>query len=168
MIGAALAGNDSEVQQRAKELASASAARGDRKQARELNAKALKLMRNGRYDDALPLLESAHRADPGDPEIRENLGYALLKADRVDEAESALLAALEIGPRRASAWGSLGLVYAKRGRHAEAVKLMETAYRSAPDRKKVLESYRRQAKTESDPKVRAMLADVVAHLEKSQ
>jgi Flp pilus assembly protein TadD len=110
------------------------------------------------------LFEAAHRADPGDAEVRENLGYALLKAGRLGEAETALLSALEIGPRRASAWGSLGHIYAKRGQHAEAVRLVLTAYRFAPDRSKVAETYRRLAQGDADPKVRAMFEEVVRQL----
>jgi len=164
IVEAAIAGNDAEVQALVKKLGSQRATRGDRARARDFNAKALTHVRKGRYADAVPLFEAANQADSGDPEIRENLGYALLKAGRIDEAESALLAALEIGPQRASTWGSLGFVYAKRGQHAEAVKLILTAYRFAPDRKKAAETYRRQAKTETDPKVRATLEDVVKHL----
>jgi Flp pilus assembly protein TadD len=164
MVDAAIAGDDAQVQSFAKKLAAQRATRGDRSRARELNGKALAQMRGGRYADAVPLFEAAHGADPGDPEIRENLGYALLKAERIEEAERALLSALEIGPQRASAWGSLGFVYAKRGQQAEAVRLMLTAYRFAPDRKKAADIYRRQAQSDADPKVRAALEGVLKQL----
>jgi hypothetical protein len=164
MVEAAIAGDDARVRSLASKLASQRTTRGDRARGRELNAQALRLMRTGRYADAVPLFEAAHRADPGDPEIRENLGYALLKAERIEEAEPALLAALEIGPQRASAWGSLGFAYAKRGQQAEAVRLILTAYRLAPDRRKAADIYRRQAKSDADPKVRAALEEVVKQL----
>jgi Flp pilus assembly protein TadD len=168
MIDAALTGDDVQLKQLAQRLSAERPSRGDRNRARELNGEALKMVRSGRYADAASLFEAAHRADPGDPEVRENLGYALLRAERIDEAESALLSTLEVGPQRASAWGSLGFVYAKRGQHAEAVKLILTAYRFAPDRRKALESYQRQAKSDADPKVRAMLEEAVSRLSKSQ
>jgi cytochrome c-type biogenesis protein CcmH/NrfG len=56
---------------------------------------------------------------------------------------------------------------AKRGKHREAVALLLTAYRFAPDRKKTLEVYVRQAETEDDPQVRAMLAESVTRLSKT-
>ena len=164
MVDAAIAGDDVQLQDLAKQLGSRRTDRGDRSRARDLNRKALAFAQKGRYADAVPLFEEAHRADPGDPEVRENLGYALLKAGRTEEAEPALLSALEIAPQRASAWGSLAHVYAKRGQADEAVKLILTAYRLAPDRKRAAEIYRRQAKTDADPKVRAMLEDAVKQL----
>lgn len=123
MVDAAIAGDDARVHGLVKQLAAERPARGERSRARELNSRALARMRSGRYAEAASLFEAAHRADPGDAEVRENLGYALLKDGRLREAETALLSALEIGPKRASAWGSLGHIYAKRGQHAEAVRL---------------------------------------------
>jgi cytochrome c-type biogenesis protein CcmH/NrfG len=96
--------------------------------------------------------------------VRENLGFALLKAGQLREAEAALVSTLEIAPQRASAWGSLGHVYAKTGRHPQAVALVLTAYRFAPSRPKALDTYTRQAATEDDPKVRAVLADAVTRV----
>jgi Flp pilus assembly protein TadD len=168
MVDAAIAGNDARLQSTMKQLAAQAPARGNRARARELNAKALTYMRSGRYADAVPLFEAAHAADAGDAEVRENLGYALLKAGRMDEAEAALLSALEIAPQRASAWGSLAFVYAKRDRKDEAVRLILTAYRFTPDRRKTAESYRRQAKTDADPRVRAMLTAALARLNQAQ
>ena len=164
MVDAAIAGDDVQLQDLAKQLGSRRTDRGDRSRARDLNRKALAFAQKGRYADAVPLFEEAHRVDPGDPEVRENLGYALLKAGRTEEAEPALLSALEIAPQRASAWGSLAHVYAKRGQADEAVKLILTAYRFAPDRKRAADIYRRQAKTDADPKVRAMLEGALKQL----
>jgi Flp pilus assembly protein TadD len=165
MIDAAIAGDDTRLQSAIRQLAARAPARGDRARARELNAKALAYTRGARYTDAVPLFEAAHGADPGDAEVRENLGYALLKAGRIDEAEAALLSTLEVAPRRASAWGSLAFVYAKQDRKHAAVKLIQTAYRFAADRRKAAEAYRRQAKSDPDPKVRAMLTEAVARLD---
>jgi Flp pilus assembly protein TadD len=164
MVDAAIAGDTARLRSGMKELTRRVPVRGDRTRARTLNAKALTYLRGARYADAIPLFEAAHRADPGDAEVRENLGYALLKAGRLDEAEAALLSALEVAPRRASAWGSLGFLYAKRDRNDAAVKLIETAYRLAADRRKAAEAYQRQAKSDPDPKVRAMLTEALGRL----
>jgi tetratricopeptide (TPR) repeat protein len=164
MVDAALQGDDARVQQLARELSSTRPKRGDRPRARKLNAQGLALMNTARYAEAVSAFEAAYKVDDADVEVRENLGYALLKAGRIEEAERALLAALEIGPRRASAWGSLGFVYAKQGRDRDAVQIILTAHRFAGNRRKALESYARQANTDADPKVRAMLGDAVNRL----
>jgi hypothetical protein len=164
MVKAAIAGDDAGVKQLAKELASVRFARGDRVRARQHNARGLALMKTARYDEAVAAFQAARAADAADAEIRENLGYALLKAERIEEAERALLAALEIGPRRASAWGSLAFVYAKRGLPREGVQLILTAYELAPNRAKAKQNYARQARTEDDARVRAMLSEAIARL----
>jgi len=143
-------------------------ARGDRKRARQLNDQGLALFQRANYRGAAEIFRQAHRADGGDAEVRENLGYSLMQAGELAEAERALLSALEIAPQRATAWGSLGHIYAKRGKHREAVALLLTAHRFAPDRKKALEVYARQAENEDDPKVRAMLAESVIRLSRTQ
>jgi Flp pilus assembly protein TadD len=127
----------------------------------------LALFQNAHYAEAAAVFAQANVTDRSDPEIRENLGYSLMYAGELAAAERALLSALEIGPQRATAWGSLGHIYAKRGMHREAVALLLTAYRFAPDRKKTLEVYARQAETEDDPNVRAMLAESVSRLSKT-
>lgn len=50
----------------------------------------------------------AVKADPTDVEAVDNLGFALLKVDRVGEAERVLLAALSLDPTRAGAWFNFG------------------------------------------------------------
>jgi tetratricopeptide (TPR) repeat protein len=137
---------------------------GDRRKARELNDAGLALWQRQRYDEAAVLFGKARAADASDPEIAENLGYALLKAGRVDEAERRLLEAIALAPERASAWGSLGMVYAKQGRHRAGVACVLKAYGYAQDRKRVRSVYRRLAASDEDPRVRAMLAEVVSRL----
>jgi Flp pilus assembly protein TadD len=103
-------------------------------------------------------------ADPGDAEIAENLGYALLKAGRTADGKPAILRALTLGPERASAWGTLGLIFAKEGRHADAVACVVTAYRYARNRKRTLDVYMRLAATDEDPRVRSLFSDVVPRI----
>jgi Flp pilus assembly protein TadD len=164
LLSAALEGDFARVESIASTIKRRQPARGDRAVARTLNDRGLGLMRDQRYAVAASLFRQAHEADPADPEIRENLGYALLKAGKVTEAETALLAALETGPERPGAWGSLGYVYAKQGKREQAVALLRVAHRVAPNPKQVLDNYTRQAETEDDPKVRAMLAEAVTRL----
>jgi tetratricopeptide (TPR) repeat protein len=140
--------------------------RGDRNLARQLNERGLALSQRQRYAEAASSFAQAYHADASDPEIRENLGYSLLKAGDVSAAEPAMLSALEIGPERASAWGSLGLIYAKQGKEREAVGCVLTAYQLAPNQKRVYDVYSRLAVSDDDPKVRALLTTVVSRLSK--
>ena len=108
----------------------------------------------------------AHHADASDAEIAENLGYSLLRAGDVAAAEPAILSALEMAPERASAWGSLGLIYAKQGKHREGVACVVTAYGFAANQQRTLEVYSRLAANDEDAKVRAMLSEAVGRLKK--
>ena len=165
LVAAAIAGDHARLGAIADELRSMPRPpRGDRRLARDLNERGLALWRRQRFEDAAVYFRQAHQADASDAEIAENLGYALLKSERLAEAERAILAALALAPERASAWGSLGLLRAKAGRHREGVACVLTAYRYARDQRRTLEVYSRLAATDDDPKVRAMLADVVSRL----
>ena len=168
LVAAAIAGDQTRLQTVAAELkAQPRPARGDRRLARELNDRGLALRQRQRFDEAAVLFRQAQEADASDAEIAENLGYCLLRSGQVVPAETALLAALALAPERASAWGSLGLVYAKQGKHREGVAAVLTAYRYTRDQKRTLDVYSRLATTDDDPKVRAVLTDVVSRLSKA-
>ena len=165
MIAAAIAGDHPRVQQIAAQLrAQDRRPRGNRQKARDLNERGLALWQRQRYEEAADYFLQARDADPGDAEIAENLGYALLKSGRTVEAEQPLLDALALAPERASAWGSLGMIYAKRGRHREGVALVLTAYSYARDQKRTAAVYSKLATSDEDPRVRAVLAEVVSKL----
>ena len=165
LVAAAIAGDQARLQRAADELKSRPRpARGDRRSARQYNEQGLALWQRQRVAEAAPFFRQAHAADPGDAEIAENLGYALLKSGAVAQAEAAIRDALALGPERASAWGSLGLIYAKQGKHREGVALVLAAYRFARNPKRAFDVYSRLSATDEDPKVRAMLAEVVTRL----
>jgi tetratricopeptide (TPR) repeat protein len=169
LVAAAIAGDHARLREIASELKSRPRPpRGDRRLARDLNERGLALWRRHRFSEAAVYFGQAHQADASDAEIAENLGYALLKSGRLKEAEVALLAALTLAPERASAWGSLGLLRAKAGSHREGVACVLTAYRFVRDRQRTLEVYTHLAATDDDPKVRALLADVVKRLSTRQ
>jgi Flp pilus assembly protein TadD len=169
MVDAAIAGDTTRLEQAVVQLRSlAKPPRGDRRLARDLNERGLAFWQRQRFAEAAVFFKQAHGADASDAEIAENLGYSLLKAGQVEGAEPALLDALTLGPERASAWGSLGLVYAKQGKHREGVACVMTAYRFARDKKRTFDVYSRLAETDDDPKVRAVLKDVITRLTSTQ
>lgn len=169
LVAAAITGNYQRLREVADELrARPRPPHGNRPLAREMNERGLALWRRQRYEEAAAYFAKAHQADPGDAEIAENLGYALLKSGRLEHSERAILTALTLAPERASAWGSLGMLRAKAGRHREGVACVLTAYRFVRDRQRTLEVYTRLAATDEDPRVRALLADAVNRISRAQ
>lgn len=165
LVEAATAGNQARVEKIAAQLKIQPKPVGvNRRLARDLNERGLVLWQRQRFAEAATYFAQAHGADASDAEIAENLGYALLKSGKIREAEPAILEALALGPERASAWGSLGSIYAKQGKHSEAVACVLTAYRFAPNPKRARDLYSRLAVSEEDPRVRAMMAEVVTRL----
>jgi Flp pilus assembly protein TadD len=165
LVAAAIDGDRARIGEiTAKIKAQARPLRGNRHKARDLNEHGLALWQRSRYDEAAAYFREAREADPGDAEIAENLGYALLKSGHVAEAEQPILDALSMAPDRASAWGTLGMIYAKQGKHRAGVALVLTAYTYARDPKRTAGVYSRLAANDEDPRVRAMLAEVVSKL----
>jgi Flp pilus assembly protein TadD len=168
LVAAAIAGDEARLRTIAAELRlQPKPVRFDRPRARQLNERGLALWQRQRYSEAAGVFREAHAADATDAEIAENLGYALFKAGNIGAAEPAILTALELGPERASAWGSLGLIYAKQGKHREGVACVLTAYRFAPQPQRALDAYSRLASVDQDPKVRALLSEVMSRIKKS-
>lgn len=170
LVAAAIAGDHDRLGEIAAELRSQPRPpSGNRRFARAMNERGLALWRRQRYAEAAVYFRKAHEADPGDAEIAENLGYALLKSGALAEAERAILAALALAPERASAWGSLGILRAKVGKHREGVASVLTAYRFVRDRdrERTLDVYSRLAATDEDPRVRALLTDVVSRISRT-
>ena len=169
MVEAAIAGDAARLDRVISQLKSQSRPQArDRRLARELNERGLALWQRQRFAEAAAIFSQAHDADRGDAEIAENLGYALLRSGQITNAEAATLEALSLGPERASAWGTLGQIYAKQGKHREGVASMVTAYRFARDKNRTLDVYSRLARSDDDPKVRALLSEVVSRLSSAE
>jgi predicted O-linked N-acetylglucosamine transferase (SPINDLY family) len=78
------------------------------------------LWASGSQDDALAAMHTSVRLLPQDAEAHSNLGTALNKLRRLDEAEKWLLQALQIDAKFAAAHTQLGDNYQLQGRYAEA------------------------------------------------
>jgi Flp pilus assembly protein TadD len=79
------------------------------------------LSRNGRFAEALPILQRAAELQPDDADAQLNLGAALLQVGRHAEAASALTGALRARPDYVEARYNLAHVYMLLGRHDDAV-----------------------------------------------
>ncbi len=111
-------------------------ARGNRKVARELNTKGLAEFKKGSFTEAVTLLQQASSEDPGDVEVLSNLGLALLKANRTQEARQVLRSSLAINPRRTSAWVPMADVLFDIGDSDSAMAALLLAYEFSENKEK--------------------------------
>lgn len=88
--------------------------------------------RTTRYDEALELIQRAHKLSPDDPAILDSLGWVNYRLGRLDQAESYLRQALEKYPDHEVA-AHLGEVLWARGKQSEARKVWATALQNQPD-----------------------------------
>ncbi len=77
--------------------------------------------------------EAAVRLAPDDPRPHQNLGAALRRLDRFDEAEAALRRALELDPGPAGRWSTLATHLRHQARLEEAEACYREALARAPD-----------------------------------
>jgi tetratricopeptide (TPR) repeat protein len=75
----------------------------------------------GAKDLAVSLFRRATDAEPASPDAWAQLGFALLFADRLNEAERALSEALRLEPSAAAVLGGLAICAARLGRTEEAL-----------------------------------------------
>jgi tetratricopeptide (TPR) repeat protein len=94
---------------------------------------ALQLASLERWDELIAVYQESARLHPADPLAQYRLGAALLfAAGRLDEAVTALRAAVLLRPDYGEAHGALGVALNALGRHAEAVAALEEAVRLDP------------------------------------
>ena len=101
---------------------------GDRKAARKLNEQGLAALKSDDIPQAVIALKSAIATDPADVEILNNYVYALIKANRLQDAASEAGRLLTISPGRSSAWANLAEVYALENKNEEAVAALVLAF----------------------------------------
>jgi len=102
--------------------------KGNRKAARELNARGLSEYKKGHISEAVALMQQAANEDPSDVEVQSNLGLILLKANRSEDAKLPLKTSLTINPRRTSAWVPMAELFFEIGDSAKAVSSLMLAY----------------------------------------
>jgi tetratricopeptide (TPR) repeat protein len=82
----------------------------------------------GHYTRAVALLETAFRLDPSNAVTRWLLGYALLDAQRLDDAVRLFQEWVAQAPNDPTAHTNLGVVYGRARRGREAIAELEKAY----------------------------------------
>jgi Flp pilus assembly protein TadD len=126
--------------------------RGDKARARKLNDEALALMRQSKDAEAIPILEDAHRTDPLDVEIVNNLASAYFNTSLTNndfsKAKAKLVDTLRLKPDRNIAWANLGHAFAMEGNEFAATNCYINFYCFSKDKDKALQSL---TKNTNDP-----------------
>lgn len=162
MITAALANDNPRIIEiRDRLLSQPKPQRGNRKRARALNDEGLSYLNRQEPDKAVASFQLATKMDPGDIEIINNLGYALMKAGQLRESEQALTETLLIAPDRTSAWANLGHVYATMEKKREAVGCFTNAYRFSQNTEKTKNVFTNLSQNHENQNVRQALAEAL-------
>jgi tetratricopeptide (TPR) repeat protein len=104
----------------------------DTTEASGLNNLAVVHIRRGELDRALALLREAVALQPARPDIRRNLGKALVASGRTEEGLTELTAALRRKPDDVEAMDTLGEQYLRLGRFEEAEAVARQSVARAP------------------------------------
>jgi len=97
------------------------------------NKVAYSLMEEGKYNEAINLIQQALRLKPYYVEALNNLGFSYTKLNRWQQAVEAYERAVTIRPRFANAQYNLGIAYLHLGRSIEAINAFKKATSSEPD-----------------------------------
>lgn len=88
----------------------------------------------GRFDQMEKLLRGLMKAKPTDPHAFNALGYSLAdRKVRLEEARELILKAVQLAPRDPFIQDSLGWLEYRVGNTAEALRILEAAYKERPD-----------------------------------
>ncbi len=146
------------------EMATARAPSGsDRNTARDLNRRGLEEYKRGNVSAAIESFTRASRLDPVDAEISGNLGYLLVKAQRLDEASKALSQSIQADPRRSGVWHAVAEYFGP-SRSDSAVRALILSYEVAKAKDQVLASYEKLVTTASLSEMRPIYAQAVARI----
>lgn len=86
----------------------------------------------GNSDQAMAFWNEALRADPAFVRVHVHIARAHLRGGAVSEAEVAIMAAIELRPKRAASWSVSGQIDFARGRFDQAIESLERAVELNP------------------------------------
>ena len=88
----------------------------------------------GRFDQMESLLRGIMKVKPADPHAFNALGYSLAdRKIRLDEARELIFKAVQLAPRDPFIQDSLGWLEYRVGNSAEAIRILEAAFKARPD-----------------------------------
>ncbi|MEM1171470.1 MAG: tetratricopeptide repeat protein [Cyanobacteria bacterium P01_H01_bin.35] len=91
------------------------------------------LVQEGRYKEAIEILEQALTKKPDDPSLYNNLGKAFLELGKVEKAIGNYQQALALQPQLIPARYNLGKAYQKQGLHSEAIVYFQEVIKQQPE-----------------------------------
>ena len=100
---------------------------------REEFGKAVALMKEGEYEEAIQLLRAVTGKTSKFTSPYINLGIAYIATDQLDKAEQSLIKALKLNKTHPAANNEMALVYRKTGRFTEARKLYQEVLTRYPE-----------------------------------
>jgi tetratricopeptide (TPR) repeat protein len=133
---------------------------GNRAIARKLNTEGLEALKAEDPARAAELFRKGLAENPRDVEIAGNLGFALVKAGKAEDAVGVLTAALALDPRRSSTWTPLAEALALVGRKDEGQAALWVAYQWSGNREKSLAFY--SDRVEKEKAARPALSELYA------
>lgn len=95
-------------------------------------AQAEELLQSGKYEQALPLLQSAVRHEPRLAAAQFRLGYAYMRLERNSDAEAAFRQVLQLQPDQPGAHYNLGLIYWRQNQLDQAISELQNAAKLDP------------------------------------
>ncbi len=101
--------------------------------ARELNNRAVALVGEKKYDEAIGLLEEAARLKPEYADAYMNLGSAHMLAGRAEKGAELLKHSIELDPKCPKARNQLGVTYEKLGKYDLAIESLKKSVELNPD-----------------------------------
>ncbi len=97
------------------------------------------VVKNGDYQGSVEPFQKAIAAQPEEPERRQLFAYALLKLDRLGEAEAQATRAAQLAPDKSGSNLILAEIYKAKGDNAQAWAALQKEKAIAPDNPRVLE-----------------------------
>lgn len=136
---------------------------GDRKAARASNNQGLAFLKGNDFAAATTAFERGVSLDGSDIEVRNNLGYALLKAGLNDEAIAVLGRVLLQAPDRSSAWANLS--EAAVNYKEMSLSALQVAVHFSANRDKTLTYLRQSAESHPQASYRGIASAVLANVD---
>lgn len=87
------------------------------------------LINSGRVEEGLAEARRAVELDPLSPSVNQGLGWALYMSRQYDRAIQQFLREIDAFPDFTQSYASLGLAYTAKGKHREAIEVLEKALR---------------------------------------